>query len=179
MRPLHSLALIGALLALSTTVSAQNNAAAKPSKPAPAKAGKPAAAPPPAVAAADPEQLMAASLALYGHYDCEFNQVLQVSKNDKHEGYVDVDFAKHKYMMKPVRSTTGALRLEEVSGGMLVVQIPAKSMMMDTKAGRRIVDACLHEEQRKEAATSNSLGMNAPGQVPEAGAAVSPMPQKR
>jgi hypothetical protein len=66
-----------------------------------------------------------------------------------------------------VRSTTGALRLEEVGAGpMLLVQIPAKSMLMDTVRGRRIVDACVHEEQAKEVpADSNSLGMNLPGQV--------------
>ena len=66
-----------------------------------------------------------------------------------------------------MRSSTGALRLEEVGNGpMLMVQIPAKSMLMDTVRGRRIVDACVHETQAKEVATeSNALGMNMAGQV--------------
>ena len=69
--------------------------------------------------------------------------------------------------MKPVRSSTGAVRLEEVGNGpMLMVQIPTKSMLMDTARGRRIVDACVHEMQAREATTdTNSLGMNMPGQV--------------
>jgi hypothetical protein len=48
------------------------------------------------------------------------------------------------------------------------VQIPTKSMLMDTVRGRRIVDACVHEEQVKEAradTNTNALGMNLPGQV--------------
>ena len=82
------------------------------------------------------------------------------------DGYVVVTFSSKAYTMKPVRSSTGALRLEEVAGGpMLMVQIPAKSMLMDTARGRRIVDACIHEEQAKEASAPNSLGMNLHGQV--------------
>jgi hypothetical protein len=51
---------------------------------------------------------------------------------------------------------------------MLMVQIPTKSMLMDTVKGRRIVDACLHEEQVREARADtggNALGMNLAGQV--------------
>jgi hypothetical protein len=62
------------------------------------------------------------------------------------------------------------VRLEAVGNGpMLMVQIPTKSMLMDTVRGRRIVDACVHEEQVKEARTAqtdtNALGMNLAGQV--------------
>jgi hypothetical protein len=115
--------------------------------------------------AADEEQLLATSLALVGPYDCEFKQTLSVSKHQV-EGYVVVTFSSKAYTMKPVRSSTGAVRLEEVGGPMLMVQIPTKSMLMDTSRGRRIVDACVHETQAKEVATdSNALGMNLPGQV--------------
>jgi hypothetical protein len=81
--------------------------------------------------------------------------------------------------MKPVRSSTGALRLEEVGNGpMLMVQIPTKSMLMDTVRGRRIVDACVHEMQAKEAgADSNALGMNSlPGQVDTSSISVTQSP---
>ena len=80
-----------------------------------------------------------------------------------------VTFSSKAYTMKPVRSSTGAVRLEEVGNGpMLMVQIPTKSMLMDTARGRRIVDACVHEVQAKEALadnSSNALGMNLAGQV--------------
>ncbi len=96
---------------------------------------------------------MAASQALVGPYDCEFKQTLSINKHQV-DGYVVVTFSSKAYTMKPVRSSTGAVRLEEVGNGpMLMVQIPTKSMLMDTVRGRRIVDACVHETQAKEVAT--------------------------
>ena len=50
--------------------------------------------------------------------------------------------------MKPVLSSTGALRLEDVKGRMLMLQIANKSMLLDTQVGQRIVDGCVHEKQR-------------------------------
>jgi hypothetical protein len=75
-----------------------------------------------------------------------------VGMNPKTPGYVDVSFKKKTYTMKPVVSSTGAVRLEEVKGGMLLIQIANKSMMMDSKVGQRVVDGCVHEKQRAAAA---------------------------
>jgi hypothetical protein len=132
----------------------------------------------PTLNAADQEQLLAASLAYFGPYECEFKQSLSVTKHTI-DGYVVVTFSSKAYTMKPVRSSTGALRLEEVGNGpMLMVQIPTKSMLMDTVRGRRIVDACVHEMQAKEAgADSNALGMNSlPGQVDTSSISVTQSP---
>jgi hypothetical protein len=170
MKHLLTLLLSSAALALAAPAFAQDKPAPKQA-PVKQAAAKPAAAPAkaaplPTLNVADPEQLMAASQAYYGPYECEFKQMLSVSKHQV-EGYVVVTFSAKAYTMKPVRSSTGALRLEEVNNGpMLMVQIPAKSMLMDTVRGRRIVDACVHETQAKEVATeSNALGMNMAGQV--------------
>jgi hypothetical protein len=163
MKALRSMALIGASLALSSAFAAQEKASTKTTK-KPAAVSKASLPPPLTLAMADPEQLLAASLAFVGNYDCEFKQVLVVAKSQV-EGYVDVLFNKMSYTMKPVRSATGALRLEQVGGPMLMVQIPAKSMLMDSDKGKRVVDACIHAEQAKEVTTENSLDMNLPGQV--------------
>ena len=68
--------------------------------------------------------------------------------NPKSPGYVDLTFKKAVYTMKAVQSSTGALRLEDVKGKTLLLQIANKSMLMDTKAGKRLVDDCVHEKQR-------------------------------
>lgn len=102
--------------------------------------------------AAEGEQLAAASLAYFGEYRCEFDKKLMVSMNPRHEAYLDVAFRNRVYTMKPVLSHTGALRLEDVRGRMLVVQIATKSMMMDTQLGQRVVDGCMNEQQRLAAA---------------------------
>jgi hypothetical protein len=51
------------------------------------------------------------------------------------------------YTMRPVLSSTGALRLEDVRGQTMLLQIAYKSMLMDVKAGRRLVDECASEAQ--------------------------------
>lgn len=177
MKALRSLALIGAFLALSSAYAAQDKPAAKSTKKS-AAAAKSSVPLPLTLAMADPEQLLAASLAFLGNFDCEFKQVMVVTKSQV-EGYVDVLFNKANYTMKPVRSSTGALRLEQVGGPMLLVQIPAKSMLMDTEKGKRVVDACVNEVQAKEVAEENSLDMNLPGQVNTAANAAEPAAPKR
>jgi len=108
------------------------------------------------------EQIAAAAMAHFGSYDCEFNQTVSVDINHKHDGYVDVKHGKSTWVMKPVLSQTGALRLEDVKGRMLMLQIANKSMLMDTQIGRRLVDNCVHEKQRHVAqpAASESLGID-------------------
>ena len=145
-------------LALAATgVAAQTAAPAAKAKPVPAKtaAAKPAAKPaakkgpppPPPLPAAAGEQMAAASMAHYGTYNCEFSQTVEVGLNASNEGYLDVKFGKQAWIMKPVLSSTGALRLEDVKGRILMLQNANKSMLMDTQAGRRMVDECLHEKQ--------------------------------
>jgi hypothetical protein len=104
-----------------------------------------------ALPAASPEQMSAADRALVGPYACEFNQSVNVEANPKSPGYIDVKHLKAVYTMKPVLSSTGALRLEDVKGRTLFLQIANKSMLMDTKAGKRLVDACIHDSQREAA----------------------------
>jgi hypothetical protein len=153
-----SLAAAAAVLASTHNAVAQttDKAAAKPAAAAASKpaAKKPAAAKPApkaaaskALPAATPEQLTAADRALKGSYDCDFNQKINVSQASS-QGYVDVTSGKSKYTMKPILSSTGALRMEDVTGRMLLLQIANKSMLMDTKLGQRVVDNCVHPSQK-------------------------------
>ncbi|HEX6707552.1 MAG TPA: hypothetical protein VF169_22530 [Albitalea sp.] len=121
-------------------------AAAKPAKPVTKSTRK---AGPPPLPEATPEQLEAAQRVFYGHYECELKQVIDIDADPKNAGYVEVRHAKARYLMKPVLSTTGAVRLEDVKGRTLMVQIAAKSMLMDVKAGRRLVDECVSPQQRE------------------------------
>lgn len=132
---------------VSVSSLAQTAPAAKPAgKSAPKKVAAAAAAAP--LPQADQTQLDAAERTYFGNYDCDFKQTIDVGMNPKYPGYVDVKFGKTTYVMKPVLSSTGALRLEDVKGVGLLIQIANKSMLMDTKAGKRLVDDCVHEKQR-------------------------------
>jgi hypothetical protein len=142
--------------AVKKTTAAKLTPAKKPSPKSTLTKAKPAVPLPPA----SDEQRGAAELAHLGNYACEFNQSLSVAPNPAHEAYVDVRFGKRMFTMKPVLSSTGALRLEAVAGDALVIQIPFKSMLLDTRLGKRLVDECVHEKQTlaKLAAEKEPLG---------------------
>ena len=131
--------------------------ATKPAAKAPAKAPAKTTAPMEApLAKADGEQLTAAGIAHLGDYACEFNQTVSVSATPKSDGYIDLRYKSQSWTMKPVLSSTGALRLEDVKGRMLMLQIANKSMLMDTKLGQRVVDDCVHEKQRAASTAARS-----------------------
>ena len=134
----------GAVPAAEATKPAKPAAAAKP-------VGKSARKAPaePTLPQALPEQIDAAGRVYYGAYECEFNQGVTIAKSEKHAAYVDVRSGKSTWLMKPVLSTTGAVRLEDVKGQTLMVQIATKSMLLNVKTSRRIVDECVSARQRE------------------------------
>lgn len=117
-----------------------------------------------AVPDASPDQVKASELVFYGAYDCEFQQSVNVVQSSKYPAYVDVKFGHGTWLMKPVLSSTGAIRLEDVHGQTLMVQIASKSMLLDVKAGKRLVDECICPKQRELIAEANAAraGAEAP-----------------
>ena len=135
-------ALIASALAVAPALAAEHaKSAAKPAaKPQPVKTAF-------AVPDAQPDQVKAAELVFYGSYDCEFQQSVSVAQSAKYPAYVDVKFANATWLMKPVLSSTGAIRLEDTRGETLMVQIASKSMLLNVKAGKRLVDECICPKQ--------------------------------
>jgi len=144
---------VGTSMALAQTAApakpAAKPAAAKPAAKSAAKKAAPVAAEP---GQASPEQLAAAERVHYGTYDCEFGKVAEVSTLAKYPGYVEVKSGKQSWMMKPIASSTGAIRLEDLKGQFLVIQIANKSMLFDSKSGQRVLDGCVNEKQKESAA---------------------------
>jgi hypothetical protein len=120
---------------------------------------RPAPVPAPALPQASTDQLEAAELTHVGPYDCEFGQSLHVAKHPRDAGYIDVHHQKNVWTMRPVLSRTGALRLEDVRGRMLMLQVANKSMVMDVKLGQRVLDGCLHEQQKAFVKPADSEGL--------------------
>lgn len=179
-----ALLLCGSAVALAQTPATKPPVRKAPPKAAAKAPAKPAPKPAELVLPEpDTDQAAAATLVNYGDYACEFSQAVEVTPSQKHVGYVEVGFGKLRYIMKPVVSATGALRLEDVRGQTMMLQIAFKSMLMDVQAGRRLVDECVHEKQlaaRKAyegsqgSATSGLLKGTPAGTVPQANAAAKP-----
>lgn len=101
-------------------------------------------------------QLEISNRVLTGAAQCEFNQTVDVDRVVDNPGYFRVRFKRGSYLMTPEETSTGAVRLVDRKQQVVWLQIPAKSMMMDQAAGRRMVDSCQHAEQR--AAVEASTG---------------------
>lgn len=93
-------------------------------------------------------QLDIAARVLTGKAACEFDQSVDVSPMEGRPGVFKVGFKNASYTMVPEETTTGAVRLEDKRAGVMWLQIPSKSMLMNSKIGQRMVDACMHAEQR-------------------------------
>jgi hypothetical protein len=167
---------LAALIACSLC-AASAGAADAPAKPAAKAKGKGKVAPAPAaltVPDAQPDQVKAAELVFYGPYDCEFQQTVNITQSQKYSGYVDVKHGAKAWLMKPVLSSTGAIRLEDVRGETLMVQIASKSMLLNVKSAQRIVDDCISPKQREmiaEAKAAKAAAEAAPVKAVEAGTA--------
>ena len=81
----------------------------------------------------------------YGKYVCDQKWEIHVERSTDSPGYVDVRYLKDIWVMKPVASSTGAVRLEDMKQQTLLVQIPSKSMLLNTRTGQRLVDSCIGE----------------------------------
>ena len=87
----------------------------------------------------------------YGNYACEFKQAIVIDRDTKNPGYVKLSYKKKGWTMKPVVSTTGAVRMEDVRGEALMLQIANKSMLLNPKSGQRMVDDCQTQGQQASA----------------------------
>jgi len=158
-----ALILCAALPALAQTAPAKPAAkpAPKAAKVAPVKKAPPPP-PEPVLTDADEAQLAAAERAYLGDYACEFKETVRIEKHPKVAGYINVAWKKQVFTMKPVLSSTGALRLEDVTGRTLMIQIANKSMLLDTKIGQRLIDDCVHPEQVKLMEAAKAAKINDP-----------------
>ena len=101
-----------------------------------------------------------------GDIDCEFNQKVSLKAVDGQPGHFQLAFKKVTYRMIPQETTTGAVRLEDKKAGVVWLQIPVKSMLMNAKIGQRMVDACLHADQRAAIEASAAAARNEATAVP-------------
>lgn len=98
--------------------------------------------------AIDTNQLGIAARVLTGHAECELNRSVEVQPLAEKAGYFQVRFNNVSYVMVPEETTTGAVKLIEKRTGVIWLQIPTKSMLLNSREGHRLVDACTLAEQR-------------------------------
>jgi len=163
-RTLTAAAVLAALSSLTlapaqaqTTTPAKKVAAKKPAKAEPVSATNDDL---------NPAQLSLADRVLTGVADCEFREKVDVEKIPGHSGNFKVTYDKKSYTMVPEETTTGAIRLVDLTGAVVWIQIPMKSMLMNQKEHHRMVDGCQEDEQRIAVQASQKAGANAGALAP-------------
>ena len=82
-----------------------------------------------------------------GRMACELGNSVTVTPDPQQPSRFVVQMKKNTYFMTPVETTTGAVRLEDTQAGAMWLQLPNKSMLMNSKLGQRMADECQSEHQ--------------------------------
>jgi hypothetical protein len=82
-----------------------------------------------------------------GRMVCELGNSVTVTPDPQQPTRFVVQMKKNTYLMTPVETTTGAVRLEDTQAGAMWLQLPHKSMLMNSKLGQRMADECQSDHQ--------------------------------
>lgn len=85
-------------------------------------------------------KLVAPPVLMTGRFNCELGNRVEI-ESDGNSG-ANLTWKGSKYAMMPVSTTTGAVRFENRASGLVWIQIPAKSMLLNTKQGAQLANEC-------------------------------------
>lgn len=108
-------------------------------------------APAPAEAPLGEAELAVAAGVYVGTLACELGKTVTLQPDPERPGYFHLSLGRDRYHIRPVRSRTGAVRLEDPARGAVWLQLSHKSMLMNQKLGRRLADECAGPVQRAAA----------------------------
>lgn len=107
----------------------------------------------------DAEQAIAANVHV-GELPCELGQKVSLRADPNTPGYFHMSLKGERFHMRPVQSSTGAVRLEDTAQGAVWIQLANKSMLMSQKQGRRLADECASPEQQAAAVALKANPIN-------------------
>jgi hypothetical protein len=81
-----------------------------------------------------------------GDIPCELGAKVKVVAGRRNGMFV-VTTKGYRFLMHPVESRTGAIRLEDAKRGAMWLQLGNKSMLMSQKLGHRLADECQSPQQ--------------------------------
>ncbi len=86
-------------------------------------------------------------------YQCDLGDKLTIYKNAADNNYVILRWRGKLYRLERQQTTTGAGRYESKKDGLVLLNIPTKSMLFDSKKGRQLANECKNPEQRRKLAS--------------------------
>lgn len=94
-----------------------------------------------------PEDIEIAKRVFVGKISCELGNSVTLTASTSRPGFFVVQNKTNRFVMHPVESRTGAIRLEDPKRGAMWLQLGNKSMLMSQKLGQRLADECMSPEQ--------------------------------
>jgi hypothetical protein len=126
--------------------------------------------PDPSIKLSDAELEIAKKIYI-GEFPCELGANVKI-RALKRDGFFLVSNKLNRFVMHPVESRTGAIRLEDPIRGAMFLQLGTKSMLMSQKLGQRLADECHSPEQVKFAEDMKNkppIDLLAPSTAPKSG----------
>lgn len=93
-------------------------------------------------------ELAVVPLVHVGVKPCELGNTVRIDADEQSPGHFHLTMGAHRFHLRPVHTSTGAVRLEDQAQGAVWIQLPNKSMLMSQKLGRRLADECASPVQR-------------------------------
>ena len=84
------------------------------------------------------------------HYQCDLGNKMTVYKNAADNSYVNLRWQNRMYRLSRQQTTTGAERYENKADGLVLISIPSKSMLFDSRKGRQLANECRNPEQARQ-----------------------------
>ncbi|MDE2254388.1 MAG: hypothetical protein KGL42_09020 [Betaproteobacteria bacterium] len=77
-----------------------------------------------------------------GRMQCGSHEFMDVKQEDAHDQSILVTWKGRHYLLTRKPTTTGAYHFDDAKAGLVMIQIPAKSMLFDKKHMTRLADDC-------------------------------------
>jgi len=87
-------------------------------------------------------------------FSCELGNKVTIYTNEGDSSHMALRWKKRLHRMTRVGTSTGASRFENTTFGLVWIGIPAKSMLLDSKANRQLANECKNADQSKPLVTA-------------------------
>ena len=88
------------------------------------------------------------------HYNCALGNQFTVYKKSDDPSFIHLQWRNKMHRMLRTATTTGADRYEDRQTGLVWINIPAKSMLLDIKKGNQLANECRNPEQSQALASA-------------------------
>ena len=109
-------------------------------------------------------------------YSCELGNKLTIFTNEKDDSHIALRWKKRIHRLNRIGTTTGALRFENTTFGLIWIGIPSKGMLLDAKQNRQLANECKNADQAAGNAAASKPAGTVSTKVMEKAEPILPLP---